>query len=133
MDYSTMLRQCFGVALTIDNIIAQYFYLRFDLKLLAAWIIAATFGLACIFARPGRVLLDILGKWFGMRGRLWGWRIFQTLGGALCILLGRVGSLGASVAVMLICSVFVQASCGLTNGAVPFFSTRPQGVVSGLT
>ncbi|KAA8533185.1 hypothetical protein F0562_033282 [Nyssa sinensis] len=77
---------CFGVELTVDNIIAQYFYDRFN-----------------------------------------------TMGGLFCILLGQVGSLSASIAVMLVFSVFVQAACGLTFGVVPFVSRRSLGVISGMT
>uniref|UniRef100_A0A803L0N8 Uncharacterized protein n=1 Tax=Chenopodium quinoa TaxID=63459 RepID=A0A803L0N8_CHEQI len=42
-------------------------------------------------------------------------------------------TLGASIAVMIIFSVFVQDAEGLTFGVVPFVSRRSLGVVSGMT
>ncbi|OMO59224.1 hypothetical protein CCACVL1_24988 [Corchorus capsularis] len=81
----------------------------------------------------GGVVSDRMGKRFGIRGRLWGLWVVQTVAGLLSVLLGRIGSLGGSVVVMCIFSIFVQASSGLTFGVVPFVSKRSLGVISGMT
>ncbi|CAI8612254.1 unnamed protein product [Vicia faba] len=124
----------FGVEMTTDNIIAQYFYDRFGVKLQIAGTIAACFGMTNLFARPmGGFVSDKMGKRFGVRGRLWGLWIVQTVAGLLCMLLGRVDSLWSSITVMCCFSVSVQAASGLTFGVVPFVSKRSLGVISGMT
>ncbi|TXG54694.1 hypothetical protein EZV62_019950 [Acer yangbiense] len=116
---------CFGVELTTDNIIAEYFYDRFDVNIEVAGTIAAMFGMANLFSRPmGGVVSDAMGRRFGMRGRLWGLWAVHLLAGLLCVLLGRVDSLEGSIVVMCLFSVFVQAASGLTFGVVPFVSKR---------
>ncbi|XP_068638553.1 high affinity nitrate transporter 2.5-like [Aristolochia californica] len=125
---------CFGVELAIDNIVAEYFYDRFNVNVETAGIIAASFGLANLVSRPsGGVISDLMGRRFGMKGRLWSLWAVQTIGGLLCVLLGRANSLGSSIIVMVAFSVFVQAASGLTFGVVPFVSKRSLGVISGMT
>lgn len=116
---------CFGVELTTDNIIAEYFYDRFNVNIQTAGAIAASFGLANLVSRPaGGVVSDVMGRMFGMRGRLWSLWVVQTVAGLLCVALGRVNSLWGSILMMFSFSFFVQAASGLTFGVVPFISRR---------
>ncbi|CAO2204503.1 unnamed protein product [Urochloa humidicola] len=126
---------CFGVELTVNNIVAQYFFDRFGVNLRTAGLIAASFGMVNLVSRPvGGSISDGLSARFGMRGRLWGLWAVQTAEGALCIALGAVsGSFAASVGVMILFSLFVQAAEGLTFGVVPFVSRRSLGLVNGMT
>ncbi|KAG9449822.1 hypothetical protein H6P81_009787 [Aristolochia fimbriata] len=125
---------CFGVELAMDNIVAQYFYDRFNVDVETAGIIAASFGLANLVSRPsGGVISDLMGRRYGMKGRLWSLWAVQTIGGLLCVLLGQANSLGSSIIAMVAFSVFVQAASGLTFGVVPFVSKRALGVISGMT
>ncbi|EFJ43737.1 hypothetical protein VOLCADRAFT_83071 [Volvox carteri f. nagariensis] len=124
----------FGVELTVDNIITEYFYDQFGLSLKVAGALGAIFGLMNLFTRAsGGMISDFVAKYWGMRGRLWALWIIQTLGGVFCIVMGRVNhNLTATIVVMVIFSIFCQQACGAHFGITPFVSRRAYGVVSGL-
>eukprot|EP00958_Prasinococcus_capsulatus_P024314 scaffold3768_cov376-Prasinococcus_capsulatus_cf.AAC.29 len=124
---------CFGVELTVNNIIATYLGDQFDLNLKVAGVVGSCFGLMNLCCRSiGGFCSDFSAKKFGMRGRLWTLWIIQTVEGVMCIVMGLCkSSLAATVAVMIVFSVFVQAAEGASFGIVPFVSKRALGIVSG--
>ena len=124
---------CFGVELTMNNIIVTYLFDQFGVSLPIAGLLGSLFGLMNLFARSiGGMGSDIAGKYYGMRGRLWALWLLQTTEGAFCIFMGLAkGSLGGTIAVMILFSLLVQSSEGATYGVVPFVSKRALGIVSG--
>lgn len=124
---------CFGVELTVDNIIVSYFYDQFGLSLVVAGGLGAMFGLLNLFSRAsGGMISDIVALRFGMRGRLWAHWAIQTGGGVFCALMGAsYNSLSATIGFMIIFSILCQQACGTMYGFVPFISRRSYGVVAG--
>eukprot|EP00210_Caulerpa_lentillifera_P009502 g9062.t1 len=124
---------CFGVELTMNNIIVQYFFDQFDVPLTTAGVLGALFGLMNIGARSiGGATSDYSAQVWGMRGRLWSLFIAQMIEGALCVVMGFLQDTLVGTIMCMICfSVFVQASEGASYGVVPFISKRALGIVSG--
>jgi NNP family nitrate/nitrite transporter-like MFS transporter len=111
--------------LTIDNVLAEYYYDQFDVSLNCASMIASVFGLMNIFIRPcGGILSDAISRrFFRMQGWLWILWLLQSNSSTVCIVLGNaVTSWAASVSVVVIFSIFVQAAYEATFGIVPFIS-----------
>jgi len=124
---------CFGVELTMNNIVVGYFFDQFDMDIVTAGICGSMFGMMNLFARSvGGHASDYFGKKYGMRGRLWVLWVSQTGNGIMCIVMGRLSNtLVGTLCVMVIFSTFVQAAEGASFGVVPFVSRRALGVVSG--
>ena len=124
---------CFGVELTMNNIVAGYLFDQFGVSLSVAGVLASCYGMMNLFARSvGGIISDWSSTRFGMRGRLWTLWATQTLEGVLCIFMGlSKDNLGATIAFMVFFSICVQASEGASYGIVPFISRRALGVVSG--
>jgi NNP family nitrate/nitrite transporter-like MFS transporter len=107
--------------------------MQFHVSLAVAGLLGSVFGMLNLFSRPsGGMISDWAAQRWGMRGRLWALWTIQTLSGLFCLLLGTVSSsLGATMAILIIFSIFCQQSCGLSFGVVPFVSKRSTGLVSG--
>ena len=71
----------FGVELTVNTVIVSYFFDQFGLPIEIAGIVGAVFGLMNLFCRSiGGGTSDLMGKYFGMRGRLWAYFSLQVRG-----------------------------------------------------
>jgi NNP family nitrate/nitrite transporter-like MFS transporter len=78
-------------------------------KTLPAGAIGASFGLMNFISRPtGGILSDKAAERLGMRGRIWALFLIQAMGGVFCIVLGKMNSLGLSVALLLLFSFCCQ-------------------------
>jgi MFS transporter, NNP family, nitrate/nitrite transporter len=127
---------CFGVELTVDNVVHSYFHDQFGLSIFISGVWASVFGMQNLYARAlGGWVSDLTAKRWGMRGRLWTLWITQSLGGVCCILMGIsvvYNSFPLTMVVIVVFSIFVPMACGATYGIVPFVSRRALGVVCGL-
>jgi MFS transporter, NNP family, nitrate/nitrite transporter len=117
------------VELIIESIATVFFREKFKIGMEVAGVAAACFSVMNVVSRPmGGIASDKLGAMFGMRGRLWGLWIVQTIGGLICLMFGRMNddsaSLEFTLAMLVVLAFFVQAASGLTFGVVPFVSKR---------
>merc|ERR1719198_835149 len=82
---------CFGVELTMNNRLVPYFTDYYAMKPTTAGPLGACFSLMNLMARSwGGCLSDVLAKRYGMRGRITGMWVIQTLEGMFCVFMGLV-------------------------------------------
>lgn len=124
---------CFGVELTMNNAAASYFVDEYELNTETAAAIASIFGFMNIFARGlgGFTSDKFMDKW-GMRGRIL-WQMATLILEGICIaLFASVNTLWASILLLTVFSVFVQAAEGSTYGIVPYVNPSAPGAVAGI-
>ncbi|PCI05160.1 MAG: MFS transporter [Hyphomicrobiales bacterium] len=124
---------CFGIELTVNNVAALYFYDYFDLSLVAAGGVAASFGLMNIFARTlGGIFGDNFGALWGLKGRSF-WLFVVLLGEGLALMLfSQMNVLFLAIPALIIFSLFTQMAEGATYSVVPFINKKALGAVSGV-
>ena len=82
---------CFGVELCMNNKLVPYFTRYYGMQPTVAGPLGACFSLMNLFARSwGGILSDYLGARWGLRGRITGMWVIQTIEGLFCVLLGMV-------------------------------------------
>lgn len=123
----------FGVELVMDNAATSYFHDEFGLTTGKAAAIASIFGWMNVFSRAlGGYVSDLTNARWGMRGRLYTQMITILVQGSLILIFSKTNSLGISVFVMILFSIFCQGGCGTTFGIVPYVNPAATGSISGI-
>ncbi len=124
---------CFGIELTVNNTAALYFYDYFDVNLVTAGAIAASFGLMNIFARTlGGIFGDNFGSIWGLRGRSF-WLFIVLLGEGIALMIfSQMNVLFLAIPMLIIFSLFTQMAEGATYSVVPFINKKALGAVAGV-
>lgn len=124
---------CFGIELTVNNTAALYFADYFDLGLVEAGLVAASFGLMNIFARTlGGIFGDNYGALWGLRGRAFWLFICLFCEGLALMLFSRMSVLYLALPSLIVFSLFTQMAEGATYSVVPFINKKALGAVAGV-
>ena len=124
---------CFGIELTVNNTAALYFADYFDLGLVEAGLMAASFGLMNIFARTlGGIFGDNYGALWGLRGRAFWLFVCLFCEGLALMLFSRMNVLYLALPSLIIFSLFTQMAEGATYSVVPFINKKALGAVAGV-
>ena len=124
---------CFGIELTVNNVAALYFIDYFDLTLVAAGLVAASFGLMNIFARTlGGLFGDNFGSLWGLRGRSFWLFICILFEGIALMIFSQMQVLFLAIPALIVFSLFTQMAEGATYSVVPFINKKALGAVAGV-
>ena len=132
---------CFGIELTVNNVLALYFidYFAFfesmSLAQAVQWAGAAAmlFGLMNVFARTlGGAAGDLFGRRWGVSGRVRWLFIALFAEGLALMFFSQMSALAAAIPALIVFSLFVQMSEGATYSVVPFINRRALGSVTGI-
>ena len=124
---------CFGIELTVNNVAALYFIDYFDLGLVTAGFVAASFGLMNIFARTlGGIFGDNFGSLWGLRGRSFWLFICLFFEGCALMVFSQMHVLFLALPALIVFSLFTQMAEGATYSVVPFINKKALGAVAGV-
>ena len=124
---------CFGIELTVNNVAALYFFDYFDLSLVAAGFVAASFGLMNIFARTlGGLFGDNFGSLWGLKGRAFWLFVCILFEGIALMIFSQMQVLFLALPALIVFSLFTQMAEGATYSVVPFINKKALGAVAGV-
>ncbi|MBL4812074.1 MAG: MFS transporter, partial [Rhodobacteraceae bacterium] len=124
---------CFGIELTVNNVAALYFFDYFDLTLVTAGLVAASFGLMNIFARTlGGLFGDNFGSLWGLKGRAFWLFICILFEGFALMIFSQMSVLFLAIPSLIVFSLFTQMAEGATYSVVPFINKKSLGAVAGV-
>jgi NNP family nitrate/nitrite transporter-like MFS transporter len=124
---------CFGIELTVNNVAALYFADYFELNLVTAGLVAASFGLMNIFARTlGGIFGDNYGALWGLKGRAFWLFICLFCEGLALMLFSQMHVLFLALPTLIVFSLFTQMAEGATYSVVPFINKKALGAVAGV-
>jgi NNP family nitrate/nitrite transporter-like MFS transporter len=124
---------CFGIELTVNNVAALYFADYFNLSLVAAGFVAASFGLMNLFARTlGGIFGDNFGSLWGLKGRAFWLFVCILFEGIALMIFSQMQVLFLALPALIVFSLFTQMSEGATYSVVPFINKKALGAVAGV-
>ncbi|UZD90011.1 MFS transporter [Cognatishimia activa] len=124
---------CFGIELTVNNVAALYFIDYFDLTLVTAGFVAASFGLMNMFARTlGGIFGDNFGALWGLKGRSFWLFICLLFEGCALMVFSQMQVLFLALPALIVFSLFTQMAEGATYSVVPFINKKALGAVAGV-
>ncbi|KAJ3093987.1 High-affinity nitrate transporter 2.1 [Phlyctochytrium planicorne] len=123
---------CFGVELSVDSVIGNYFIKTFNLDQATGALFGGIFGLMNIFSRAtGGLMSDVCAHRFGQRGRI-AWQAALFFVSAVTLIgFSYSPTMSGSILALIIFSYTTEAGAGSTFGIVPFVSPF-MGAASGL-
>lgn len=124
---------CFGIELTVNNVAALYFADYFELSLVTAGFVAASFGLMNIFARTlGGLFGDNFGALWGLKGRSFWLFMCLLFEGIALMIFSQMQVLFLALPALIVFSLFTQMAEGATYSVVPFINKKALGAVAGV-
>lgn len=132
---------CFGIELTVDNVIALYFVDYFDgfkqmdavESVRTAGLFASLFGLMHLFARTlGGYVSDRAASSWGLSGRVKWLFVALFAEGLALMLFSQIRLFALAIPSLLLFGLFMKMSEGATYAIVPFVNKRALGAVAGI-